>query len=1352
MASAAAPATPQRPLPGGYVQTPAPQAPTIFAPQAATLRQHPQAPPASAPDAAHPPATPTVSPVQRAAATINHTLDAEARFPDLESYVAQGMSGEYELPQSANAAWLPFQKLKLHDLPPAIIAQANHTSTGLTMGVFPELKHCYALMDNCLYLWDYTIPSPELIGFEESTAPILTVKLVVPKPGVFVKDITRCIVVATSDTMMLLGVAMQTTATGAQTIALYNTKMHILTRGLNVREIEASTKTGRIFFLASEGEDIYEFQYQQEEGWFRGKCARICHTRSSYDFVPAPVKAVGQWMGPQQKHKKLITLTVDDSRDLMYTLSDTSEIKVWTINDQVKQALSRPMSSLLQNTGHFTGRTDLLYAQDVRLVSLSVIPAAEALKLSLMATTNTGCRLYLSATRGYGIQADAQNAPTSMQILHIRFPPKDPSAPTPQAPPGQSQQTYNTPQTGTVTTTSQLLKPTDSAYRFPPGYFLALQPDPRSTTTRRDRIFCAAPDFARLKNPQDTSSLSSRFAEHGQWIDLPSYNAGAALATAPHPATATPVGFGNELAVQFCARSAEIAIMTAVGVQIIRRRRLVDVFATVMRQASSSPSSAAAAAADDDGDDLKRFVLRYGRGETAATALAVACGQGLDIPQDSERMTTVTDPDVLERARRAFIEHGGKPDFNANAVRTADPLDSVRPSPRHEGLALYISRLVRGVWGCKVVREEVGVGEGVRLVSAVEVGVLRGVQRDLGALGEFLARNRSFIEGLAGPVGVGRVGNSNEEMALHGENRAMGSLVELIGGIVEGIAFALVLFEEDVGAIFAVLAEESRARVRALSYETLFAAPEGRELAKILVKAIVNRNIAAGSNVDSVAEALRRRCGSFCSAEDVVIFKAQEQILRAQQVGGQTEQGRALLNESQRLLRKVAGGLGDEHLGWAVERYEACRFWAGSVMLCLVVARERDAGRRALGWVQEGMVAGGAGEAEFNKRKACYDLVFQTLERLDRETGGGAAADADGQQGGVLLAAKRKAEAYDVIDSHDDAVFQTCLYDWYVATGRPERLLELRSQHVVAYLQRRGARERAHADLLWRYYAHQGEFLLAAATQLEIARGGFPELALGERIAYLSRARANASTRQSALTESRQGRQQLLREIGDLIEVAGIQADVLQRMRGDGRLTGVRREEVCRLLEFSGGVMGVGELFNGFTDQAGYYDLNLLIYQVAEHRNAADVRASWEQLVQGEHDRAVAGGGFPWERVGEKVREMGLRLGLAEATFPIAVLLPLLERYALGPMEYLPESGTWAVEVFLGLGVGGEVLLPVLEGLFYGNEVPWTGGKRRVLAAHMVHVCAQWVGGSERAGERVLCGGEEGAGLVVGGG
>lgn len=285
--------------------------------------------------------------------------------------------------------------------------------------------------------------------------------------------------------------------------------------------------------------------------------------------------------------------------------------------------------------------------------------------------------------------------------------------------------------------------------------------------------------------------------------------------------------------------------------------------------------------------------------------------------------------------------------------RTTPAIDLVRPSPRHEGLSLYVSRLARSIWKAPVVRETMSPAGGFAVQSAVSLSKLQDIQQDLTKLREFLETNKSFIEGLSGPAALGRVSSKQEEVALKAEHRALHSLVVLIENMIEGISFVLVLFDEHIEEIMVSLPNETRQQIRNLSYEGLFSTISGRDLAKELVKAIVNRNIAHGSNVEAVAEALRRRCGSFCSAGDVKIFKAQEQVKRASEAGSDSEYGRNLLNESLTLFKQVAAILSMEQLQWAVQQFVSMQFYAGAIQLSLDVAQESDRGNRALAWIQD---------------------------------------------------------------------------------------------------------------------------------------------------------------------------------------------------------------------------------------------------------------------------------------------------------------------------------------------------------------------------------------------------------------
>lgn len=213
-------------------------------------------------------------------------------------------------------------------------------------------------------------------------------------------------------------------------------------------------------------------------------------------------------------------------------------------------------------------------------------------------------------------------------------------------------------------------------------------------------------------------------------------------------------------------------------------------------------------------------------------------------------------------------------------------------------------------------------------------------------------------------------------------------------------------------------------------------------------------------------------------------------------------------------------------------------------------------------------------KAIYESRQKCYELVYKVIQAVDQSTSQ-APEMVDGK---YTTTARRKREAYDVINDSGDEVFQMSLYDWYLSQGWSDRLLEVQSPHVITYLQRKSMDDVAHADLLWRYYAQYNDFAAAASVQLQLAKSGF-DLSLDQRIEYLSRARANASTRTIGITEmslSRQSRQELLREITDLLDVASVQEDLLQRLKADARLKDEKRPEILKQL--SGQILSADEV------------------------------------------------------------------------------------------------------------------------------------------------------------------------------
>ncbi|KAM0247373.1 hypothetical protein ACHAQJ_009859 [Trichoderma viride] len=1342
------PATPVRPVPGAFVNTPAivsryqtshdPVRRTLFSVSDGQSAQTSAAATTTVPHGAvstgstaatttvanvegvglasltplPPPRVENIPPVLKAAKAINGFLQLDESFPDLDSYCRQGASSDYELP-GPDSAWAPFQKTNMYPIPNQVFDHYNTGQLQTLMGLFAEINHAWVVIDNSLFLWDYTHSDPELIGFEDQPHTIHAVALVPPKPGIFVNTITHILVVATSSEIILLGVSATDTSAGTKNVTLYQTKMVLPIRGNDIRVISGSAD-GRIFFGGCSDVDINELYYQSEEKWFSNRCGKINHSNPGWSSVVSLQS--GFWAQRDPEH--LVDIVIDDTRKLVYTLSSTSTIRTYHMEspERLNKVIEKTKLHCLRDIAHMITQSKLL-TDRTNFVSISPISKQEASKLHLMALTDTGCRLFFSATNAssylYGSQANL--APQSMQVQFIKFPPSALSRRSTQfglggQPSGET----------VVDLDSTMLIASRQGARFPPGFFLdfvSKKDDPNS-----DLLFVAGPETGRIKRTSPTTPL--RYFEQASWIDIGSRAEAVGLITKPFAAASQPIGFGNELAVQFDEPPSEFAVLTNTGIHVIRRRRLVDTFAAAIRDAPG-----------DEALDLmcRRLILLYGRVETVATALAVACGHGGDSRLGSVK---AIDQVTEDRARALFVDFGGQPtivETDGSALTT----DSVKLSSRHDALAMYLSRLIRKLWKAPVIHASVASNGTISVTSSVPLPKLIATQENLERLRRFIESNKGLIQGMSGPSDLQRVSSRQEEVALQAEHQALHALQKLMESISEGISFVLMLFDERVSDIFARLDDASRQHLKELTYEKLFSQADGKDLAKLLVKAIVNRNIESGSNVETVADALRRRCGSFCSPDDVVIFKAQESLKRASEQPPNTNQSRILLNESLSLFQKVARSLTFGNLQSAIAQYIDMKYYAGAVQLCLFVAREQDRGNTALMWINDGKPAADPRINAFNERRRVYDLIHEVLRHLDAASSI-EPLTVDGRP--TLIATKRN-EAYEVVNGSDDEVFHFDLYEWYIEQGWTERILGIDSPHVVTFLQRLAGTNVGHADLLCRFYTNRSRFFDAAEVQAELAGSDFA-LGIKDRLRLLSLAKANANV--STVGISRQQQQRLNHEVTDLLEVANIQDDLLGRLLADDRIDADRKLEIEKAL--NGRIISLSELFNDYADQAGYYDLCLLIYHTANYRNPTTISSTWDSLIQQTHAEVMArheamDAGMPlpplpYEAVTSKIQNIAHHTSLDSFVFPIQTLLPQLCRYAVTFQQdtTIGADPTWPVQLFLSLGVSHDMIVRVLESIFDTQDYGFSGMVRNRVIEIIVYAVNDWVAEVRRRG------------------
>ena len=170
------------------------------------------------------------------------------------------------------------------------------------------------------------------------------------------------------------------------------------------------------------------------------------------------------------------------------------------------------------------------------------------------------------------------------------------------------------------------------------------------------------------------------------------------------------------------------------------------------------------------------------------------------------------------------------------------------------------------------------------------------------------------------------------------------------------------------------------------------------------------------------------------------------------------------------------------------------------------------------------------------------------------------------------------------------------------------------------------------------------------------------------------------------------------------------------------------------------------QLYNQYADQASYFDICLVLFEAAGHRNEADINATWQQLLDVTHQKVhqdASATQLPYEAIITMVKDMAHRLSLSENTFPASVLIPMLEQYAF---EFQNNVGPryWVIDLFIDVGFAYETILAILQGMWYNDMAPFVGKHKRILADHVLYVCEQWYEDCVRHNTR-LYGGDDNA-------
>ncbi|SPO28559.1 related to NUP170 - nuclear pore protein [Ustilago trichophora] len=1250
--------------------------------------------------------------------------------------------------------WVGFDKSRTLPIPPDVFTGIKSASPTATQSLFPSIRRACITVDNKVYLWSYLEGQA---AFEFYCVPedqvVIAASVVPVRPGVFADIVTHVLVLSVGASVRegkyvkVLGLSY--TQNGSQSkVEVLEAGMNANTNGVVLDNLTGSDG-GRVFATGSDN-CLYELVYQRNEGWFTNKCylRNITSPRLS-NLLPTFVKA----------EKKLLYITVDNARQLVYTLRQGDLIEVFSLP-------SKDPSSAPDRRGQTIGTSGQQGTPHARhdvgsIVWIGPVEKEVRFNVVLLAVTDRGYRIFLDNFQGRSEPAITVRAPPALQQ-----PPGVASSSAPGYPQQQvAQQQQQQQQQQAIT------RAVSSVFYAGDVFMMGF-----NYNSLPCQICCITPAL-------NVNATTTGPAEKATFIDLELALSTPVFAEAPASRTLTPITDNGELVRATYAQNLRpprsFLVLDNNGLTELVERRPVDTLRGLLESGAAINSAA-----------MMQFFGLFGSIEACESALAIAAhnsqvaaprvtiGSSGGVPAGLAQ--TVSEEVIALASRVFFSQYGSWPADTTVSAALSTPRTS-----RHDGLALYIACILKRVWdraimppepaqpGAKPATPAVNTVATYRPAGTVAVPStgaklplrkedLEETLQDLIPLHDFMQQsgklfglggssaNRSFVNG----VGY------DQERAAKLDQESFSRLQALVSRAMEATNFMLFLIDHGLKPLIDACSTEAKNVIANLRFGQLITSDEGKRASKELVTALIEARIGAQVSIDAVADALQARCGSFCSADDVRQYKATECIRRAKET--RSEQDKTdNLRMSQKLLAKGASQLSVEKLRGICEDYRALGYATGAIELALQCAAEWDPAGIAASYLAEGSPDGPEHRARrevTDRLKQAFQLVFETLQQLDERLDAAYNLEADEAKVRLAISTRDKArtEAYARAEASQDVLFHESLYEWLIERKMTDQLLSMRTPYLEHFLVKRPSGAKGHdaaflrtlRNLLWQFYVRHGEYFAAAQVLDALAHSKEFALDLRERIEYLALAVGNAKSVSPSHVEANDV-VTFLSQAEDSLEVAQIQARVLQSLQqiGPDELDSERSALLADSMEWlNEELLDLSTLYKNLAEPFELLEEQLAMIASAELNDVGLVSEIWIALIAKQHGQSRADEAY--KAISALTVDLFTRLDRSQVACPVDNVFDLLLRYGYEQTrptnanreDSIPPSFArrndssvnipdgWASQTMLRATGAPELILDILESALATSPQPWnTPAGQAYLEAELTEFTRTWV-------------------------
>jgi len=1187
-------------------------------------------------------------------------------------------------------------RVKRVPLPAELVEHFSHMQCNCNMGLFPEVQRAWLTIDSDIYVWRYE-DSGDLAYFDGLTDTILNVALVTPKPGILQPHIKYLLCLTTPVEIVLLGVSFASPVGGD------SSEMHLLPEPLfslpsdqlQTRSV-AGAANGRIFLGGRDG-SLYEFAYQADDGWFGKKAKKINHSSNVLSFL------VPNFLGSAlQEEDPIAQIIIDDSRNILYTRSEKGTVQVFDMGqggDRLDKVTAVTAATLVQEASKLATTVE---ANNLRpVIHLAAIPRQEDDNIHLVAVTGGGARLYLSTRSAQENNRAAR--PYMLRLVHVRLPPGfAPSAP-PQKPSKVHTAYYRE---GLALLAASPAQAADVLWLLWNGSLPVVGPS--------------------LMEGQSTVSVDGHTWAMDEVVTpgrLERLYRNSFNGRDPTPSV-----------IQHCSASRQLVVLSAQGALLVSALRPVDCLRQLLIDCGGPEAEA-----------VKSYFTVQGGEQAAATSLVLATSQA------------IIDRQVADWAARAFFLYGGEPrlvyptnqgfsqaaqfhggqsfqspgqfmaaspttSFHPNIMSTPapptpqqynyptspgyqhHPLPELKFSFRHNGLYLYLSRLLRPVWTSPLVT-----GSPEQPSSSISHSELEFIMSQLHDLRAFLERNSALSSGgMDGGSQHSTVPQQRSQQdALLREKQYLILLRQLVIHSLQVLGLWAVVVNHQLHLVIASLSNDNKNLLRQLAFRDMVVTPAGRDIATTLVHSLVARYLGDAASTDAISAKLREVCPGLYRAEDALSNKAHELLIAAGKSTNAAESAK-MVKEAVGIAKQIAGHLKLEVL---VSHLAACRAYTSVVEICMAAASKRDQQGLALHYYKSGENQDDtAGLAAFLARADCYKHCTEMLKTL-LESGNNAPTSPsvpkspgppppiDPAHLQPSQATEAAEQVFQMILASDDQLLHVCLYQWLIENKYLEKLLDIRSPFIEEYL-KSGTTQHpetlAMFDLLWKYYEKNKEYVAAARILSKLADRHSTELHLGGRVEYLSRAVMCVKSSEGGGSASRAAGE-LLHHLEEKMEVARVQLQVQEAvagMPGGG----------AQLARLNSDLLDITSLYQDWAEPYQLWECKLAILACAGHPDPMLIENIWSNIITCELDRLPeSSNNTKILSLSQKMETLGRMYAGSTKYFPVEFLVKILE------VTSCRLGGDPGVVIAMMQGVGVDIprLLDVYNRLYLAKDPIW---------------------------------------------